>query len=170
MDNCFVVFRTHQICNASAKANAHELQNDPITQVPYFEFTCSPKQALPQHLFRGAMHTAQGDKVSRLPSQRLRLVPLMANFFLFTPFTAVFTICFEIDRWTTSEGILNFLKQISASNSKQKNTCNESVYNRGLLRQFSYFTCRRRRISGCHWCRCAEPTSDSRKYVCVSSA
>ena len=25
-----------------------------IYQVPYFEFTCAPKHALPQHVFRGA--------------------------------------------------------------------------------------------------------------------
>ena len=45
-----------KIFNASPRANAHKLQSGPFTtyQVLYFEPTCSPKHALPQHLFRGA--------------------------------------------------------------------------------------------------------------------
>ena len=76
VDSCFVLFGTHQLClpkickrqRKTPRANAHKLQNDPIIQVPYFALTRSQKQALPHHVFRGAIRQGVAIGVSKTTS------------------------------------------------------------------------------------------------------
>ena len=61
MDSCFALIGARQhcvakICNASQRANAHKLQNDPfhINFRTLNSLACAQKHALPHHVFQGA--------------------------------------------------------------------------------------------------------------------
>ena len=78
--SCFALIWTRQpcvekICNASPRANAHKLQNDPYTiSSPYFELTCTPKHALPHHLFRGVRRPKWSCLIGVSKTQKINLL------------------------------------------------------------------------------------------------
>ena len=67
MDSCFALVGARQdsvakICNASQEpTHINCKMTRSLYQVPYFELTCTPKHALPHHVFRSARRPKRHD-------------------------------------------------------------------------------------------------------------